>query len=372
MQHPGFASPPPPFLALLHRRVREHLAAIGATRYATPAVAIKGGLLASAVVAAGAAMVIFAHAPPAYIAAAAAFGLLTLLLALNIAHDAVHHSLTSRRRFNSAVHTLVCAVLGISGSLWQLRHVQSHHITPNVDGADTDLEQFPFLRLCPAAPRRWHHRWQYCYAPLAYALVLPNVIYIQDFNHMFGRSAGGVRTPGQALNFLFSKMLHIALLIAAPLLVLDVPLWQVLAGYAAMLAACSLLYALVLAGTHFVEEAQFPCEDSGGTLPGDWATHALATSLDWSPQNRVLNCLLGGLNAHATHHLLPGISHVHYPALSEIVQRTATEMGLPYQRTTFAAMLRSHFRLLHRLGRATPAATPLADERRGTRACAAA
>lgn len=31
------------------------------------------------------------------------------------------------------------------------------------------------------------------------------------------------------------------------------------------------------------------------------------------------------------HHLFPGVCHCHYPALAEIVKRTAKEFGVPYK-----------------------------------------
>jgi linoleoyl-CoA desaturase len=61
--------------------------------------------------------------------------------------------------------------------------------------------------------------------------------------------------------------------------------------------------------------------------------------------------LVGGLNFQVEHHLFPRISHVHYPALSKIVQEQCRQFNLPYH--TFPTMIRavvSHVRIMKHLG----------------------
>jgi len=61
---------------------------------------------------------------------------------------------------------------------------------------------------------------------------------------------------------------------------------------------------------------------------------------------------VGGLNHQVEHHLFPRICHVHYPALSEVVEKACQEHGIPYRSNpTFSAGLVSHFRWLKRMGR---------------------
>jgi linoleoyl-CoA desaturase len=51
------------------------------------------------------------------------------------------------------------------------------------------------------------------------------------------------------------------------------------------------------------------------------------------------------------HHLFPKICHVHYRAISDIVQQTAQEFNLPYiENETFLSALQSHYRMLRKLG----------------------
>lgn len=87
-----------------------------------------------------------------------------------------------------------------------------------------------------------------------------------------------------------------------------------------------------------------------GAFGHDFATHALITSLDWNPQSPLTQFVAGGANAHAAHHLFPHMSHAHYAAVSRLVERTAREYGIRYNRTTFLGLVASHFRFLHKMG----------------------
>jgi linoleoyl-CoA desaturase len=79
------------------------------------------------------------------------------------------------------------------------------------------------------------------------------------------------------------------------------------------------------------------------------------TTADFARGNRVATWLVGGLNFQIEHHLFPRISHVHYPALSTIVEQTSREFGVRYTAfRSFRAGLVSHFRLLRRMGTLDP------------------
>jgi linoleoyl-CoA desaturase len=65
-----------------------------------------------------------------------------------------------------------------------------------------------------------------------------------------------------------------------------------------------------------------------------------------------VNWLVGGLNFQIEHHLFPKISHIHYPALSEIVRKACAEYGIPYleyPRVRYA--IASHVAYLKQMGR---------------------
>jgi len=47
---------------------------------------------------------------------------------------------------------------------------------------------------------------------------------------------------------------------------------------------------------------------------------------------RAFGEVAGGINYQCIHHLLPGVSHVHFPALTEILEHTCAEFNVPYVR----------------------------------------
>src|SRR5690349_1572675 len=80
------------------------------------------------------------------------FGLTGILLAFNCAHDCVHNTFSKNKRLNAIVFYWVFNLQGVNSRLWHKRHIASHHIFPNVDGCDADIDDNPFMRLSP------HHK----------------------------------------------------------------------------------------------------------------------------------------------------------------------------------------------------------------------
>jgi len=79
----------------------------------------------------------------------------------------------------------------------------------------------------------------------------------------------------------------------------------------------------------------------------------MRTTADFG-HSRLTDWLCGGLNYQIEHHLFPRICHIHYPALSLIVKKTAGEYGLPYyvHKSIFRG-IRSHLRTLKYFGERT-------------------
>jgi linoleoyl-CoA desaturase len=94
--------------------------------------------------------------------------------------------------------------------------------------------------------------------------------------------------------------------------------------------------------------------------------HEMLTTCNFATGNRLLSWYVGGLNFQVEHHLFTKVCSVHYPAISRIVRETAARHGVPYyENPTLAGAIRSHWRMLKRLGRgaeqgATPAAAAAA------------
>ena len=168
----------------------------------------------------------------------------------------------------------------------------------------------------------------------------------------------GIRHPASAyVSFVACKIVFLAIVFVIPVLLVPIPWWQVLIGSLLMSFVSSCAFVYLLIGTHFAEQTSFPETDPDGVIEGDWATHAMITSLDWNPGSRFARAIAGGSNAHAAHHLFPNLSHRHYRELTHIIVATAAEFGVPYHVTSFHRMIASHFRFLRKVGRSEPART---------------
>jgi linoleoyl-CoA desaturase len=345
------------FLATLRERVDALLHEPSVRRRGAWATAAKDIFLAAGVVAAYTGLLTSngseLHALPFTIL----FGLFALLLAINVGHDAAHHSLVRGSALNQILQCFAFLPLGVDAYLWRLRHARSHHMFPNVNGCDIDIDHNPFFHLSPNQPSRWYFRYQAYYAPLMYCLVALHTIWWQDFVYLRKKNLANLRdlrhSRARYAQFAACKLAYVSLVILGPLIVARLPWRDVLANYIAANFAVSLAFVFLLIGTHFSTEAEFPVPAEDGSLPFSWAEHVLRTSVDWNPQSAV-TFWIGGINAHAAHHLFPHLPHVYYARISPLIAETAREFGLPHHCTDFAGVVGSHFRFLRQMSEATP------------------
>src|SRR5205807_1978247 len=115
-----------------------------------------------------------------------------------------------------------------------------------------------------------------------------------------------------------------------PLTILHFTWYQVLLGFFVMHFVEGLTLAIVFQLAHVVENTEFPEPNTAGTIQNNWAIHQLATTSDFARKSKMAAFFFGGLNFQAEHHLFPKICHVHYPALSKIVEQTAGEYNVQY------------------------------------------
>jgi linoleoyl-CoA desaturase len=345
------------FLAEVRSRVDALLNAPGVRHRAALATATKNLSLCVCVVVAYAGIVTAGGSEFRALSCTILFGLFALLLAINVGHDAAHHSLVKGNFLNQLLQCAAFLPLGVDAYLWRLRHARSHHMFPNVNGCDIDIDHNPFFRLSPNQPSRWYFRHQAAYAPVMYCLVALHTIWWQDLAYLRKKDLANLRDLHhgrlRVAQFVLCKFLYVALVLAVPLLALSLPWWDVVLNYLAANFAVSLMFVFLLIGTHFSTEAEFPAPSPDGSLPFTWSEHVLRTSVDWSPSS-LITFWLGGINAHAAHHLFPHLPHAYYGRISPIIEDAARAFGLPYHRTSFTGIVDSHFRFLARLGRPVP------------------
>ena len=290
-----------------------------------------------------------------YLGLWAGLGLTGVLMGLNVSHDAAHDSFFRNKNWNNILYYASFSLLGTNAYLWKLRHVQSHHLFPNVDDCDADIDDNPLIRLSPQKEWHWYHRYQHWYAPLVYPFYSLIWVFIKDFVTLHKSQLANLRQirhkKGQIWGFYISKAVYLFAFVVAPAIWSSYSPSEVLGGFVCMLLVSGSAFIYMLAPSHFSEGCVFAKLDSEGSLPGSWSSHQVVTSVDYHATSAWANWIFGGFNAHAAHHLFPGISHVHYPAISGMIQETAEKFGLPYRNLSWRQVLAAHFRYLKWTGK---------------------
>jgi linoleoyl-CoA desaturase len=281
-------------------------------------------------------------------------GFILASIGFNVMHDANHGSYSSRKWVNE-LFGLTLNALGGNNFIWKQKHNIVHHTYTNIDGIDDDIAKSPFIRMCGSQPWVPAHRVQHLYTPLLYAFSSMIWILYQDFEKYFKRKI--VDTPltkmstADHLIFWISKVLYLLFYIAIPVLLMGWQSW--LLFFLAMHVGLGLTLSIVFQLAHVVEETEFDSASGDEKqIENEWAIHQVKTTANFSPNRPILSWFVGGLNYQVEHHLFPRISHIHYPALSELVQKECAAFGLPYNSLpSLKAAVISHFRFIRTLGR---------------------
>lgn len=283
------------------------------------------------------------------------FGLTGILWAFNSSHDAVHKTLFSNKKHNKIAHYLIFNLQGVNATLWEKRHISSHHIFPNVDGCDVDIDKNDFVRLSTSQERKWHHQFQHIYAPVIYCAYTLHWIFIKDFIYLSKKEIANLKDLSYSITFITEviilKILYLIIVIFIPYYFSEFSLLQHLIAFIYMHAAISIFFVLTLIISHLTTETSFPIANKDGVLPTCYHEHQLAVSLDYHPTSKIANWIFGGFNSHAAHHLFPKIPHTLYPLITPVINHMATTYAMPYNQLPIVKAIQSHFKYLKILGK---------------------
>jgi len=275
------------------------------------------------------------------------------LFVVTVAHDASHKALFKSKTANTFM-SYSWNLLGISRELWEIKHHHSHHIYTNIPHEDVDIEESPLLRFSSSYTYRSHYKYQQFYAPFLYLMFGIFIVYARDFIMLFGKKLDGHSRSKLPRHFLLqliaTKLFFFTIAFVIPYLILPFAWWQILTFHFISLAIGGSLLLLVLVVPHLNEDAALHDANISIKDQNDWALHQIYSTVDSSPDNRLLNWLTGGLNTHLIHHLFPNICHVHYRDLTKIIKNRLQEKGIPYKEKTFSGTLAAHFKYLKLMG----------------------
>jgi len=236
-----------------------------------------------------------------------------------------------------------------------MKHNMIHHSFTNVDGVDDDIEVGVFMRMAPTQKRLWMHRFQHFYFWFLYMLLYVFWIFFTDYKKYFLKKIGDVPLKKMEtkdhIEFWVTKVYHGFVFIVLPIMMVGWFNW--LMGFLVVSMFSGFVLSIVFQLAHTVEHAEFPVADiDTHKLPDEFAAHQIKTTANFATKNKVISWLVGGLNFQIEHHLFPKISHVHYPAISEIVKAVCMEYQLQYiEYPTMRKAVVAHVRFLKQMGK---------------------
>lgn len=285
----------------------------------------------------------------------ALLGCLIAAIGFNVMHDGSHGSF-SGQRWSNRLAAYSISMLGASHFMWNIKHNMIHHSFTNVDGVDDDIEIGVLMRFAPTQERFRIHRFQHVYFASLYMLMYVFWVFYSDYLKYFTKKIGSVplkkMSTKEHIMFWVVKVYHAVVFVAVPIYM--VGFWPWLIGFLVASLLSGFILSIVFQLAHTVEDAEFPVpNEESNKLPDEFAAHQIKTTANFATQNKVISWLVGGLNFQIEHHLFPKISHVHYPAISKIVQKVCHEYQLNYvEYPTMGRAVLAHVRFLKAMGRA--------------------
>ncbi len=348
-QHPDFKN-------TLHNRVNEYFSENGISKHHTPGMLTKTAVMLLLYLTPF--VVILTISMPVWVAMLLFFimGVGVAGIGMSVMHDANHAGYSDNQKVNRWMG-LTMNLIGADAYNWKIKHNKLHHVFTNIYGKDEDINSRAILRFAFAAPLKKHHKYQYIYAWFFYSLMSLSMIFGDIRKRITYRKKGithiSPATYRRSLAWLVtSKTLYFAIIIGLPVAFTSLLWWQVLLGFFIMHLTAGTILSLIFQMAHVVEGPEQILPDENGKMPDSLLVHQLKTTSDFSRNNKILSWFVGGLNFQVEHHLFPRICHVHYPAISKIVEKTTREFNMPYHvYDHFGDAFRSHFRTLTKLGR---------------------
>ncbi len=280
-------------------------------------------------------------------------GLSVLLTAFNVSHDAAHGVAVKSKFWNKLLFSLSFNLQGNNAYVWGKNHNESHHLYTNVEGSDIDVLNNPAFRMTESQELKWFHRYQFIYAPFLYLLYSVNWFFFRETLMLFNYSSRTIKIAipkSEVIKLIVYKLLYIGYMIILPVYLLPFGWSTVLVAFFLNHFVVSLLFVGVLGVSHLSDFVQHPVPNEENKLNMSWPKLQMCTSVDYNADSRFFNWTLGGFNAHALHHLLPNICHVHYLGILPIFRELAEKHGLIYMEMPYRKSLASHFRFLKAMG----------------------
>ncbi len=326
------------------------------SRHANAEMVFKTVILLGTYVGCYALMLLVHLSQPALIMTFVVQGIAIAGIGMAVMHDANHNAYSSNEKINRWVGYSLNMIGGAVFN-WKLQHNVRHHTYTNIHGHDDDINEAQMMRLSPHKKYNMAYKLQHIYAFFFYSLLTLYWVVVKDFVQTFQyrkmevNRSGAAEFRQQVITVVFVKLIYLFCAVFVPIYFFHYAPGAFILGFVMMHMICGLILSVVFQLAHTVEGTTFPLPTESNEIENDWAIHQMNTTANFARHNRLLNWYVGGLNFQVEHHLFPTVCHVHYPAISEIVKKTAGEFDIPYlDNPSFTGALYSHVLFLKHFG----------------------
>ena len=275
------------------------------------------------------------------------FGFSSLLFAFNFSHDLAHDAVFRSKKLNHLFFNVIYSLMGAHGLAWKERHIQAHHVAPNVDQIDPDLQILWIFRMCPSSPHLPIHRFQHIYATFIYAFYSLFWIFVKDPIVLF---SGDSKHWKHHLSFWVGKCSYLTYMLILPIAFSGQSVWIIILAFVCLHLLQSLFLAFTFLITHHVENTAYPESNEQLVIQMSWVMNQITSSNDFYPFSRTANFIFGGFNNHVAHHLFPQTPHIYYPEISKIVYSILESKDIHPSQTSYFGGIRSHLKFMFLLG----------------------
>ncbi|RYZ28168.1 MAG: fatty acid desaturase [Chitinophagaceae bacterium] len=279
------------------------------------------------------------HSFSSLLATATLLGLWHVLLPVNIGHDAIHQTLSSKKWINDlALYSL--ELTGANSFMYRKKHLEAHR-NKEIGSQINAIETQQLLLQTNTGDSKINLPYFFY---LFYAVYM---IYIRDFQ-LFYSLRNEIPTKEWLILFA-TKFSYAVAFLLLPFLCIELPTWQIACSLAVMyMFVATLLVIILLMPTEKMKTNKLSQQ---ATLNDQWVKEILEQDVDFSPSSRLLNLLVGGTNLNVIHYLFPNVHHVHYNKLAEIVEKTAIEYKVNYRKQSVIDVIGVHVNYIRNIQR---------------------
>lgn len=275
-------------------------------------------------------------------------------IGLSVMHDANHGAYSKNKAINKLLG-ISLNLLGGSAKNWKIQHNRLHHTYTNIHDMDPDISPMGLLRFSPQAKWKKIHQYQHIYAWFFYGLMTFSWATNKEFKQLNDFLKDNVITSKEYRSLMIEmviwKVIYYGYIFVIPYFVGDISLGFWLLCFMSMHYVAGLILSTIFQTAHIMPNSDYP-RVKNGTVENNWAIHQLETTTNYAPKSKFFSWFVGGLNFQIEHHLFPNMCHVHYKAISQIVEEKSKKYELPYSSyNTFFRALVEHTKMLKQLGR---------------------